>query len=111
MEVLRLLIRPAYWWWTLGTAAFFLALVTLFRAIAGHKRGQELLRFVSLSCALGAMLSQYYLVNGWVAGEDWSALLDCVPPVAKLLTVAVIVGLGLHLAALVIEKWRDSRPA
>lgn len=111
MEVLSLLIRPAYWWWTMGALAFVLALIVLFRAICAKKRGQELLRFASLGFALIAMLSQYYLVNGWVAGEDWSSLMDCVPPVSKLLTMAVVVGLGLHLAALVIEKWRDLRRA
>lgn len=105
---MEFLLDPRYWWAPLGAAAFLLALVTLFRAIAGKKRGQGLLQLGSLSCALGCLLALFGLIDNWVDQGDWSALMDVVPALARYLPGAVAVGLGLHLAALVIDCRRGN---
>ena len=101
------LLYPKYWWLPLGAAALFLALLCLLRAVAGQRRGQAVMRFASFACALGSMLSMFYLTLGWVEAGDWAALEDCVPGMAKILTAAVAVGLGLHLLAILPEFRRE----
>ena len=101
---MELLLYPQYWWLPLGTAAFLFALVNLARAVSGKKRGKGILPLISLGCALFSMLSMFTLTAGWVKHEDWTSLMDCVPAMLKLLTVAVTVGLILHIAAFIFDE-------
>ena len=91
-------------WLLLGALAFLLALVNLALALLGRKRGQTALLYGSLACGCLALLEEYRLAVGWVRREDWSALMDVLPCMEPVLTMAVLAGLGLNLAALLLRR-------
>ena len=106
---MELLLYPQYWWLPLGAAAFLFALMNLARAVSGKKGGKSVLPLISLSCALFSMLSMFALTAGWVEDEAWASLMDCVPAMLKLLTVAVTMGLILHIAAVMFDERKRKR--
>ena len=91
-------------WLLLGALAFLLAMANLALALLGKGRGQTALLFGSLACGLFATLEEYRLAVDWVRREDWSALMDVLPGMELILTVAVFAGLGLNLAALAVRR-------
>ena len=95
------LFYPTYWWFPLALIAFLLAGINLMLGSLGKKNPWRLLVFLSLAFALFALLAQYHMVNAWVQAEDWSALMDVVPSMSKVLTGAVLVGLGLNVMVIV----------
>lgn len=95
------LFYPTYWWFPLGLIAFLIAGVNLVLGSMNKKTPWRLLVLLSLVFALFALLAQYHMVNTWVQAEDWSALMDVVPTMSKLLTGAVIVGVGLNVMVIV----------
>ena len=88
-------------WFPLGLIAFLIAGVNLILGSLGKKNPWRLLVFLSLSFALFALLAQYHMVNAWVQAEDWSALMDVVPAMSKMLTGAVVLGLGLNVMTII----------
>jgi len=90
----------ALYWFLMGILAFGFVIANLMRFVLGEKRGWQVLLSASLSCGALTMLCMYRMVNGWVRKEVWSALMDCVPSVAPLMTAALVVGLLLNLLAL-----------
>ena len=91
-------------WLLLGALAFLLALVNLALALLGKRREQNGLLFGSLACGVLAMLEEYRLAVQWVQKGDWSALMDVLPCMEPVLTMAVLRGLGLNLAALLVRR-------
>ena len=91
-------------WLLLGALAFLLALVNLALALLGKGRGQNGLLFGSLACGCLALLEEYRLAVGWVRREGWSALMDVLPCMEPVHTMAVLAGLGLNLAALLLRR-------
>lgn len=96
-------------WLVFGAAAFLLALLCLGRAIAGKERGWTLLLYGSLACGVLSLLEEYRAAVDWVRWEDWSALMDVLPNVEPILTAAVLTGLGLDLAAVLIYERRKNQ--
>ena len=94
---MSVLFYPAYWWFPLGLAAFAIAGINLMLGSFGKKKHWRLLVFLSLVCALLALLAQYHMVNNWVQAKDWSALMDVVPAMSKALTGAVFAGIALNV--------------
>lgn len=93
-------------WLLLGALAFLLALVNLALALLGKGRGQTALLYGSLACGVLAMLEEYRLAVQWVQKGDWSALMDVLPGMELVLTVAIFLGLSLNLAVLVLHRVR-----
>lgn len=93
-------------WLLLGALAFLLALANLVLALVGRKRGQTALLYGSLACGVLAMLEEYRLAVQWVQKGDWSALMDVLPGMELVLTVAIFLGLSLNLAVLVLHRVR-----
>ena len=93
-------------WLLYGALAFLLALANLVLALLGRKRGQTALLYGSLACGCLALLEEYRLAVGWVRREDWSALMDVLPGMELVLTVAIFLGLSLNLAVLVLHRVR-----
>ena len=91
-------------WLLLGALAFLLALVNLALALLGKGRGQTALLYGSLACGCLALLEEDRRAVGWVRREDWSALMDVLPCMEPVLTMAVLAGLGLNLAALLLRR-------
>ena len=93
-------------WLLLGALAFLLALVNLVLALMRKGWGQSVLLFGSLACGILAMLEEYRLAVQWVQKGDWSALMDVLPGMELVLTVAIFLGLSLNLAVLVLHRVR-----
>ena len=91
-------------WLLLGALAFLLALVNLALALLGKRREQNGLLFGSLACGVLAMLEEYRLAVQWVQKGDWSALMDVLPCMEPVLTMAVLAGLGQNLTALRLRR-------
>lgn len=91
-------------WLVCGSLAFLLALVNLAMALLGKKRGHAGLLFGSMACGALTLLEEYRMAVRWVQREDWSALMDVLPCMEPVLTMAVLAGLGLNLAALLLRR-------
>ena len=95
------ILDPTWWWFPVGLLAFVLAGLNLVKNSLGKNKGWHVMMFLSLGCGALAVLLQYYMVYNWVKMEDWSALMDVVPSMSMVLTVAVAAGLVLNAMVLV----------
>ncbi|HHT21090.1 MAG TPA: hypothetical protein GXZ74_06605 [Tissierellia bacterium] len=93
----------SFFWLPLGLLSFILAITNLVRTMAGSRHGWEVLVFLSLSSGLGTLVAEYFLVNRWVASEDWAALMDVVPSMSGVILVAAIIGVILNGIVLIVQ--------
>jgi len=85
-------------WLVFGFAAIITAIGNLVWMLRG--RDAKWFRFSSLSLTALTLCSFYSADAKWVVAEDWAALMDVVPTMAKLLwmlTIASIVINGISL--------------
>lgn len=90
------LLNPFNYWIPLGILAFLFAIINLLRALNGKKKGWTVLLFLSLSCGVLVMLTEYLMINRWVQKGDWSALMDVVPTMSIVFSILVIAGIILN---------------
>ena len=100
------ILHPMYYWFPLGLLAFVFAGVNLARALTGRRAGWQLLLFLSLACGVFALLAQYQMIRVWVLHSDWSALMDVVPGMSRLLTLCAFAGVLLNAAVLLLNLKR-----
>jgi len=85
-------------WLLFGIAAIFTAILNL--AWTFMRRDAKYFRFASLAYTaftLCAFLSQ---VNKWVLVKDWSALMDVLPSVSKMMWILVIASVIINSVSL-----------
>ena len=74
-------------WLLFGTGAILTAELNLICFL--RKRECKWFRYASLSLTALTVCAIYCLDAGWVAAEDWSALMDVVPTMSKYLWMLV----------------------
>ncbi len=102
-----MIFNPTYWWFFLGLIAFGLAGVNLMLYSLGKAKHWKLLLFLSMSFGLVAAWAVLVMVANWVHMEDWSALMDVVPAMLKVMAVAV--GVGIVLNGMVLVQHRKEK--
>lgn len=95
-------------WLFFGAAAFVLVIVNLIRVCAGKTKGWAALLLASMSCGAWAILSAYHQVANWVLHGDMAAIQDVVPTMAKIYTIALLIGIVLNLLVLVAARRRKA---
>ena len=95
-------------WLFFGGAAFVLVIVNLIRVYTGNTKGWVVLLLASLSCGAGAILSAYHQVANWALHGDMAAIQDVVPTMAKIYTIALLIGIVLNLLVLVAARRRKA---
>lgn len=75
-------------WLIFGLAAIVTAALNLICCFTGKEA--KYFRFASLSLTALTMCAMYSMVNNWVFQEYWSALMDVVPAMTRLLWLLVI---------------------
>lgn len=95
-------------WLFFGAAAFVFVIINLIRVCAGKTKGWLVLLLASLSCGAGAILSAYHQVANWALHGDMAAIQDVVPTMAKIYTIALLIGIVLNLLVLVAARRRKA---
>ena len=91
-------------WFFLGVAAIVTAVCNIVWAARG--RQAKWFRFASLSLTALTMCAQYSMVEKWVQHEDWSALMDVVPGMGKVLWFLVVASIIINGVSLFIKNDR-----
>lgn len=94
-------------WLLFSVLACLLAIADLGRAILKEERGWAFLLFGSFASVGAAALAGYCMILEWVQKEDWSALMDVLPPLALFSTGTLCLVLVLDLAALLLHSGRE----
>ena len=68
-------------WILFGISAIIIAAANVFATLNG--KDSRFLAFISLALTALTLCAFYRLIAGWVAMEDWSALMDVVPALSK----------------------------
>lgn len=96
---------PSYYWIPFALLAFGFGGINLVRSLLDKKKGWQVLSFLSLSFGALTQLMEYMMVYVWVQKADWSALLDVVPAMTFINTVAV--GIGIVVNGIVVFRNRQ----
>lgn len=89
-------------WLIFGTAAIITAILNLACCMFG--REAKWFRFSSVSLTALTMCAMYSMVNDYVTVGDWSALMDIVPAMTKLLWLLVIASILINSISLFVKK-------
>ena len=81
----------------------FAAIITAILNIIWNARGKEAewFRFISMSLTALTICALYSDSAKWVLNEDWSALMDVVPPMSRALWVLTILSILINSISLV----------
>ena len=85
-------------WLLFGTVAIVTAVLNIVWMV--RKRETKYFRFISLSSTALTVCAFYTQANQWLLREDWSALMDVMPAVARILWVLIIVSLAVNSVSL-----------
>ena len=85
-------------WLYLGIAAIIAAVLNIVWTIID--KDAKWFRFISLSLTALALCAEYSLVEKWVLKEDWSALMDVVPNMSKILLILTIASILINSISL-----------
>ncbi len=77
-------------WIAFGIASVIFTVLHISASFSNPKKA-DWIAFCALSFLALTVLSEYSMVNHWVANKDWAALTDVVPSMNGLLTGYVIV--------------------
>lgn len=94
-------------WLFFGAAAFVLVLVNLTRVCTGKTKGWQGLLCANLSCGAASILSSYHQVADWALCGDMAAIQDVVPTMARVYTVALLIGAVLNLLVLAAARLKE----
>ena len=88
-------------WVCFGAAAILAAALNVIWTLRG--RDAKWFRFLSLSCTALTMCGEYHMVKDWVLQEDWSALMDVVPGMERVLWFLVAASILINSISLVMK--------
>ncbi|MBT2695137.1 hypothetical protein [Bacillus sp. ISL-55] len=88
-------------WVILGIIAIVATFINLYMYNAG--KDYKLAMAMGLSFTALTLCADYSYVSRWVIGEDWSALSDVVPGMARALWFLTIVSILLNIAPILLE--------
>ncbi|WP_430787284.1 hypothetical protein VBD025_16045 [Virgibacillus flavescens] len=89
-------------WVTLGIIAIVLTFINLLLYAAG--KDYKLAMAMALSFTALTNCANYSNLNRWVKVEDWSALSDVIPGMAKAYWFLTIVSILLNIAPIFLER-------
>ena len=72
-----------------------------------ENKGLAGLLFASLSCGAASILSSYHQVADWALCGDMAAIQDVVPTMARVYTVALLIGVVLNLLVLAAARLKE----
>lgn len=96
-------------WFFLGVAAIITATLNVIWMV--RDRQAKWFRFISLSLTALTMCAEYSLVKNWVLYKDWSALMDVVPGMGKVLWFLVIASILINSISLFMKNDRQIQKA
>ena len=88
-------------WLILGLIAIIATCINLYMYATG--KDYKLAMAMGLSFTALTVVADYSMVSNWVKVEDWSALLDVVPPMAAALWGLTIVSILLNITPILLE--------
>ena len=89
-------------WFLFGIIAIFMTGINFFLYAVG--KDYKLAMALALSFTALSLCAQYSYIDNWVQSEDWSALADVVPIMAKALWVLTIASILLNIAPIFLER-------
>jgi hypothetical protein len=89
-------------WVILGVIAIVVTFINLYMYKAG--KDYKLAMALGLSFTALTLCADYSYVSRWVKVEDWAALSDVVPGMAKALWFLTIVSILLNIAPILLER-------
>lgn len=90
-------------WIFFGAAAFVLVIMNIARGCAGKTRGWQALMLASMSCALFAVIAELRMAARWASHGDLPALMDALPGMCRIMTIASVIGIILNILAMLIN--------
>lgn len=94
-------------WMLFGAAAFVLVIINLICVCTGKTKGWPVLLLASLACGAASILAQYRMVGHWALHGDMAAIQDVVPTMARIDTIALLIGIVLNLLALTAARLKE----
>ena len=88
-------------WLILGLIAIVTTFINLFMYIAG--KDYKLAMALGLSFTALTVCADYSYLNRWVKAEDWAALSDVVPGMARAFWFLTIVSILLNIAPVLLD--------
>ncbi|VDG96801.1 Uncharacterised protein [Lysinibacillus sphaericus] len=89
-------------WLILGVIAIIATFINLYMYVTG--KDYKLAMAMGLSFTALTIVADYSMVSDWVKVEDWSALLDVVPGMARALWVLTIISILLNITPILLEQ-------
>ena len=83
-------IMAEYLWMPFGIASIIFSIISLIQNINKKSKNSIWFTVVSLSLTALFVVMQYQMIDSWLQGEDFSALLDVVPIMSSIVTIYVI---------------------
>ena len=87
-------------WLLFGIVAIIMAILNVVWTVL--HRDAKWFRFISLSFTAFTLCAFLKLTNGWVAGEDWSALMDVMPTLSR--AVWILAGASVAINSISLFK-------
>ena len=84
-----------------------LVIINLIRVCTGKTKGWAALLLASMSCGAGVILSAYHQAANWALRGDMAAIQDVVPTMARVYTVALLIGVVLNLLVLAAARLKE----
>ncbi|MDO6655495.1 hypothetical protein [Anaerobacillus sp. 1_MG-2023] len=91
-------------WAILGVIAVVVTVINLSLYAAG--KDYKLAMAMALSFTALTICADYSYLNGWIKAEDWAALSDVVPGMARAFWLLTIVSISLNIAPIFLERIR-----
>ena len=88
-------------WLILGVIAIVATFINLYLYIAG--KDYKLAMALGLSFTALTLCAEYSLVSMWVEAEDWAALMDVVPSMARAFWFLTTVSILLNIAPVLLD--------
>ena len=91
-------------WMVLGIAAIITAILNVICTVMN--KDAKWFRFISLSLTALTLCAIYSMDAKWVSNEDWSAMMDVVPNMSKMVWILTIASVLLNGISLFKKKER-----
>ncbi|MGO1368949.1 MAG: hypothetical protein ACTHVE_06505 [Senegalia sp. (in: firmicutes)] len=89
-------------WIILGLIAIVATFINLYMYKTG--KDYKFAMAMGLSFTALTLCAEYSLVSGWVKVEDWSALLDVVPGMERVLWILTIISIVVNTTPILLER-------
>ncbi len=92
-------------WLLFGLLALLTTALNAYQYIRG--KDSKLAMALALSFTALTLSSQNSAVSAWVKAEDWTALMDVVPSMAKVLTMLTVASIVLNVLPVILERRKE----